>query len=62
MSGAISPGFVTSWESLLAQMVLGLGLSKGQMEINRSPKDQPSHRMIQSIDTEAPIKQPSISD
>jgi hypothetical protein len=43
-------------------MVLGLGLSKGQMEINRSPKDQPSHRMIQSIDTEAPIKQPSISD
>jgi hypothetical protein len=47
-------------ESLLAQMVLGTGIlskSKRNEEIKGSAKDQPSYRMIQSIDAEALIKQ-----
>jgi putative transposase len=56
----IREGFATPWESLLAQMVLGdrdfVEKLKG-MKIKGSAKDQPSYRMIQSIDAEALIKQ-----
>jgi hypothetical protein len=56
----IREGFATPWQDLLAQMVLGDGdfveKLKG-MKIKGSPKDQPSYRMIQSIDAQALIKQ-----
>ena len=56
----IREGFATPWEDLLAQMVLGdrnfVEKLKG-MKIKGSAKDQPSYRMIQSIDAEVLIKQ-----
>src|SRR5215475_1705583 len=56
----IRDGFATPWEDLLAQMVLGdrnfVEKLKG-MKIKGSAKDQPSYRMIQSIDAEVLIKQ-----
>ena len=56
----IREGFSTPWEDLLAQMVLGdrdfVEKLKG-MNIKGSPKDQPSYRMIQSIEAEALIQQ-----
>ena len=49
----IREGFTTPWEDLLAQMVLGdrdfIEKLTG-MKIKGSAKDQPSYRMIQSID------------
>jgi REP element-mobilizing transposase RayT len=55
----IREGFPTPWEDLRAQMVLGdrdfVEKLKG-MKIRGSAKDQPSYRMIQSIDAEALIK------
>lgn len=55
----IRQGFATPWENLLAQMVLGdrdfIEKLKG-MKIRGSVKDQPSYRMIQSIDAEALIE------
>ena len=56
----IREGFATPWEDLQAQMVLGdrdfVEKLKG-MKIKGSAKDQPSYRIIQSIDAEALIKQ-----
>lgn len=55
----IREGFSTPWEDLRAQMVLGdrdfVEKIKG-MKIRGNAKDQPSYRMIQSIDAEALIK------
>ena len=55
----IREGFTTPWEDLRAQMVLGdrdfVEKLKG-MKIRGSAKDQPSYRMIQSLDAEALIK------
>jgi len=56
----IRQGFATPWEDLLAQMGLGdrdVVEKLKEMKIKGSPKDQPSYRMIQSIDAEALIKQ-----
>jgi hypothetical protein len=59
----IREGFTTPWEDLQAQMVLGdrdfVEKLKG-MKISGSAKDQPSYRMIQSIDAEALIKKARI--
>lgn len=56
----IREGLATPWEDLLAQMVLGdqdfVEKLKG-MGIKGDAKDQPSYRVIQSIDAEALIKQ-----
>ena len=55
----IREGFATPWENLLARMVLGdQGFVEKlkEMKIKGSAKDQPSYRMIQSIDAEALIK------
>jgi len=56
----IRDGFATPWADLLAQMVLGnrnfVEKLKG-MKIKGRAKDQPSYRMIQSIDAEVLIKQ-----
>jgi hypothetical protein len=56
----IREGFATPWEGLHAQMVLGNAdfvekLKK--MKIKGSPRDQPSYRMIRSIEADALIKQ-----
>jgi len=60
---AIRQGFVTPWEDLLAQTVLGdrnfLERLKGMKNavIKGGAKDQPSYRRIQSVEAEALIKQ-----
>jgi REP-associated tyrosine transposase len=59
----IRQGFATPWEDLLAQTVLGdrnfLERLKGMKNgvIKGSAKDQPSYRMIQSVEAETLIKQ-----
>ena len=59
----IRQGFATPWEDLLAQMVLGdrdfVEKLKGMKDavIKGSAKDQPSYRMMQSVEAEALIKQ-----
>jgi putative transposase len=59
----IRQGFATPWEDLLGQMVLGdrdfVEKLKGIKDavIKGSVKDQPSYRMMQSVEAEALIKQ-----
>jgi hypothetical protein len=59
----IRQGFATPWADLLAQMVLGdrdfVEKLKGMKNavIKGSAKDQPSYRMMQSVEAEALIKQ-----
>ena len=56
----IRDGFATPWDDLLAQMVLGdrdFVEKLKRMKIKGNPKDQPSYRLIQSIDAETLIKQ-----
>jgi hypothetical protein len=59
----IRHGFATPWADLLAQMVLGdrdfVEKLKGMKNavIKGSAKDQPSYRMMQSVEAEALIKQ-----
>ncbi|MDH3445777.1 MAG: transposase, partial [Deltaproteobacteria bacterium] len=59
----IRDGFGTPWDDLLAQMVLGdgkfLAKLKGMKDavIKGDAKDQPSYRMIQSVEAEAVLKQ-----
>lgn len=59
----IGQGFATPWEDLLGQMVLGdrdfVEKLKGMKDgvIKGSVKDQPSYRMMQSVEAEALIKQ-----
>ena len=55
----ICQGFATPWAELRAQMVLGdpdFVKKLKHMKLKGSPKDQPSYRMIQSIDAEALIQ------
>ena len=55
----IREGLATPWEGLLAQMVLGYQdfVEKlKQIRIKGDAKDQPSYRMIQSVDAETLIK------
>ena len=59
----IRQGFATPWDDLLAQMVLGdrnfLEKLKGMKNavIKGSAKDQPSYRMIQSVEAKTVLKQ-----
>ena len=59
----IRQGFATPWEDLVAQMVLGdrdfVEKLKGMKDavIKGNVKDQPSYRMMQSVEAEALIKQ-----
>jgi putative transposase len=59
----IRQGFATPWEDLLAQMVLGdrdfVEKLKGMKDavIKGNVKDQPSYRIMQSVEAEALIKQ-----
>ena len=56
----IRDGFARPWDDLLAQMVLGdrdFVEKLKRLKIKGNPKDQPSYRLIQSIDAETLIKQ-----
>ena len=56
----IRDGFATPWDDLLVQMVLGdrdFVEKLKRLKIKGNPQDQPSYRLIQSIDAETLIKQ-----